>query len=466
MLTATHIVSLTLTLSVIILLGWISISRVKNSSDFMVGGHRANSWTVAGMLVGTLIGGVSTVGASQLGYLYGMSAFWFTLTLGIATFILGLLAGPLKRKSFNTISEVLSTAYGQRIITLASCFLIFGMIINVASNLLAARSLLLAITPFSPVWVTVTAGMIMMVYIIFGGIWSGSWIGLFKTFLIYALVLAAVGTVIVRKGGLDEVAVMVRAGGGLNIFVRGAGKELAAGISVLIGVLSTQTYLQAMFAGIDAQTSRKGAWLAAAMVLPVGLMGFFVGLFMRFQHPGIDSAQVLPLFILHYLPPWFGGIAFGGLLLSVIGGGAGLVLGISTVISNDIYLRLIRPQATERQKLWMNRGTIAAAIGAVVVFLLGGTNFLMSDLTYLSMGLRGATIFLPLLGALFLQRWVPIWAGYALLIVGAGTVILWFLFGSKAVDPVYPALAADLSLLTVALWTERRRRRRDGLENE
>lgn len=461
MLTVTHIISLTVTLSVIVLLGWISISRVKSSSDFMVGGHQANSWTVTGMLVGTLIGGVSTVGASQLGYLYGMSAFWFTLSLGIATFILGLLAGPLKQKPFNTISEVLGTAYGRNIITLASFFLVFGMIINVASNLLAARSLLIAITPFSPAIVTVAAGIIMMIYIIFGGIWSGSWIGLFKTFLIYSLIVVAVGTVVYLKGGFGEVAAMVRAGGGLNMFARGTGKELAGGISVLIGVLSTQTYLQAMFAGSDAQTSRKGAWVAAAMVLPVGLMGFFIGLYMRFQHPGIDSAQVLPLFILQYLPPWFGGIAFGGLLLSVIGGGAGLVLGISTVISNDIYLRLIRPKATERQKLWVNRGTIAVVVSAVVYYLLGGTNVLMSDLTYLSMGLRGATIFLPMLGALFLRRWVPIWAGYALLIVGAGTVVLWFLFGDKAIDPVYPALIADLALLMVALWTEQWRRKRE-----
>lgn len=462
MLTVTHIISLAMTLSFIVLLGWISISRVKNSSDFMVGGHQASSWTVAGMLVGTLIGGVSTIGASQLGYLYGMSAFWFTLSLGIATFILGLLAKALKRKPFNTISEVLETAYGRKIISLASFFLIFGMIINVASNLLAARSLLIAITPFSPAQVTVAAGIIMMIYIIFGGIWSGSWIGLFKTALIYSLIAMAVGTVIQLKGGFAEVAEMVRAGGGLNIFARGTGKELAGGISVFIGVLSTQTYLQAMFAGKDARTSRKGAWLAAAMILPVGLMGFFVGLYMRFQHPGMDSAQVLPVFILQYLPPWFGGIAFGGLLLSVIGGGAGLVLGISTVISNDIYLRLIRPRATEREKLWVNRGTIVVVVSLVVYYLLGGTSLLMSDLTYLSMGLRGATIFLPLLGALFLRKWVPVWAGYALITVGAGTVVLWFLLGDKAVDPVYPALAADLVLLMVALWTEQWRKRRSS----
>ena len=34
---------------------------------------------VAGIIMGTLVGGSATVGTAQLAYHYGMSAWWFTL---------------------------------------------------------------------------------------------------------------------------------------------------------------------------------------------------------------------------------------------------------------------------------------------------------------------------------------------------------------------------------------------------
>lgn len=464
MLSVGHIISLIITLSFIFILGWISASRVKNSSDFMVGGHRAGSFTVAGILTGTLIGGVATIGASQLGFLYGLSAFWFTIVLGIAVLILGTLAGPLKRAPYNTVSELLGTSYGKAMVSWSSLFVIFGMSINVGSNLLAARSLLKTITPFSAAEGTVFAGLLMVIYIVLGGIWSGSWIGLFKTFLIYTCIAVSIGFVFFAQGGVPGLVKIVQASGGLNFFGRGVEKEIAAAISVIVGVLSTQTYLQAIFSGKDVATSRRGAFLAGGLIIPVGLMGYFVGLFMRFHHPEIDSSQALPLFILNYLPPWVGGVMFGGLLLSVIGGGAGLALGISTVISNDLYLRLLNPRATEWQKLWVNRVTIVLIIGVAVFILLGGTNILMNDLTYLSMGLRGAAIFLPLLVALFFKDKFPNWVGYGLLFSGAGSVILWFIFGTRAIDPIYPALVANCIVLAIGKVTGRestKRNRRD-----
>ena len=51
---------------------------------------KANSVVVAGAIMGTLVGGSSTVGTAQLAYEYGMSAWWFTLGAGIACLILAL----------------------------------------------------------------------------------------------------------------------------------------------------------------------------------------------------------------------------------------------------------------------------------------------------------------------------------------------------------------------------------------
>ena len=45
---------------------------------------------VAGIIMGTLVGGSSTVGTAQLAYNYGMSAWWFTLGGGIGCLLVAL----------------------------------------------------------------------------------------------------------------------------------------------------------------------------------------------------------------------------------------------------------------------------------------------------------------------------------------------------------------------------------------
>ena len=55
------------------------------------GGQSQNSLpVVAGIIIGTLVGGSSTIGTAQLAYHYGLSAWWFTLGAGIACLILAL----------------------------------------------------------------------------------------------------------------------------------------------------------------------------------------------------------------------------------------------------------------------------------------------------------------------------------------------------------------------------------------
>ena len=52
------------------------------------GGGKIGFGVVAGLIMGTLVGGSSTVGTAQLAYNYGMSAWWFTLGGGIACLVL------------------------------------------------------------------------------------------------------------------------------------------------------------------------------------------------------------------------------------------------------------------------------------------------------------------------------------------------------------------------------------------
>ena len=78
-------------------------------------GNINGSPIVAGIIMGTLVGGSSTVGTAQLAFNYGMSAWWFTLGGGIACLMLALVyAKPWRRSGCMTLIGIISKEYGPR----------------------------------------------------------------------------------------------------------------------------------------------------------------------------------------------------------------------------------------------------------------------------------------------------------------------------------------------------------------
>ncbi|HXV20964.1 MAG TPA: sodium:solute symporter family protein, partial [Desulfuromonadales bacterium] len=75
--------------------------------------------------------------------------------------------------------------------------------------------------------------------------------------------------------------------------------------------------------------------------------------------------------------------------------------------------------------------------------------------SFLSMGLRGATLCLPLLAAVYLRGRSPARAGtLAIFLAPAGTVAAG-LAGWPPIPPLYPGLGLALLLLLAGLWLER-----------
>ena len=63
------------------------------------------------------------------------------------------------------------------------------------------------------------------------------------------------------------------------------------------------------------------------------------------------------------------------------------------------------------------------------------------------MGLRGATIFLPLLGAIFLRNRIHPLAGVVALWAGPSSAILWAIFGPRSINPLYIGLTVSAGTL-------------------
>ncbi|WP_313347043.1 sodium:solute symporter family protein [Sedimentibacter sp.] len=404
-LTASHIIGALVTLIIIMGIGVYSGKKVENASDFSTGGHRASSLLVAGTIIGTLVGGSSTVGTAQLAYNYGFSAWWFTLGAGLGCLTLGLVfVKPLKLSCCNTIQEMISSEYGQTSGIITTVLSSFGIILNIVAQILAANALLSSMFGLGSVESAFVSILLMSVYVIFGGVLSTGILGIIKLILIYFSVFLGAAIALKLGGGFSGFYNNLNHQQYFNIVSRGAGIDVGDGISVVLGVLSTQTYIQAIISGKNIKEAKKGALLSAAIIPPIGIGSIFVGMYMKINYPYIESSQAFPLFIINNIPPFISGLILATLLIALVGTGAGMALGFSTIIINDIYKKYISKNENIKNELIITRIVILLTLAVSAIFTLGNLKTAILTWGFMSMGLRATVLIIPMIGALFFKN--------------------------------------------------------------
>ena len=444
-----HWAGLAVALLITAFLGIMASRKVKNADDFALAGQASGMTMVAGTIIGTIIGGASTIGTAQLAFKLGLSAWWFTLGSGTALIILGLFyAKPLRSSGLATVPEFLVVNYGKGAGPLCSLTSSAGIFFSLVANILSAVPLIVALLGFSEMQAAGLIFILILVYVFFGGVWGTGIVGVFKTVLI--LLCLGVSTIVAWQGmgGATGMTAAFPSHPWFSLIGRGWLLDIGSGLSVVVGVLSTQTYIQVIYGARNVQSARKGAFLAAAITLPIGLPGVMIGLFMRAHHPEINPIDALPMFVLSYLPEWLGGLAIGALLLAAIGGAAGLILGMATMLTRDIAARLV-PFKSGFSELKTTRWIVFLITFSAIAVTMANLGSLVLDWNYLSMGLRGAGTFLPLSMAVFFPGWFK--GKWAMLSIAGGalTSLLWKVLLPQGGDPLYSGLAVSALFLLV-----------------
>lgn len=423
--------------------------KIKSAKDFNTGSGMGVPM-VAGALIGTLVGGASTIGTAQLAFTYGLSAWWFTLGGGIGLAIMAAwFVGPLRRSGLSTLPQILTKEYGKWVATTAALLMSIGTFISIVSQLLSGAALVTSVWPMPTAWAVALTAALMVVYVFFGGAWGAGMVGIVKTVLLYAVTLICGITAVSLAGGFSTFTRTLPAEQYFNLFARGIWKDGGAGASLVFGVLTTQAYFLPMVSAKDEKTAKSGALLGGFLTVFIGLAGILVGLYMRVSFPETPSASVLPTFALICLPDLVGGVILAALLVALVGTGAGLALGIGSVLCLDIYKPLLRPNASENEQLRVSRGLIFVVLAVAGLFASGEAGSMILNWSFLSMGLRGAVLFAPLCFALFAPGRVSAkWAAAAVVV---GPVLV--LVGSKIlpshIDPLFLGMAG--ALLTCAM---------------
>ena len=442
-----------LVVGLVLFVGFISGRKVKSSSDFLSGGGTANTFLVAGAIMGSLVGSQATMGTVQLSFHYGFSAWWFTLGCCLASLALAFLySRKLRHSGCITELSIITREYGSACGGVSSVLCSIGIFISVFSQVIACAGLLASLFPGTPTWVgAVISALLMAVYVIFGGTWGAGMGGLIKLMLLCGVSMMGLCFVLYCCNGpaglwrdLDALLngtslgmIQEQTGGMPNIVgteelksqflsltARGIAKDLSSGVSLLLGVLCTQSYAQAVLSGESDRAASNGAFISGLAAPFIGLCGVVIGMYMRSRYILVSEAEALkligadipnllvlestisamPVFALNHFPPVVSGIILGTLLITAVSGGAGLSFGMATIFTRDILQRFSHRWDDPKKELSAVRTCIGGILLASVAVTVSVPDSLINDFGFLSMGFRASVLFVPMTAALWLPK--------------------------------------------------------------
>lgn len=505
MLTTVHIIGILLTVGLLLAVSILSGRKVSDARSFTTGG-RSGSWMVCGAILGTLVGGQSTIGTAQLAFSFGISAWWFTIGAALGSLVLALVyARPLRESGCSTLLEIVSRQYGRRAETVGSLLFLIGIFISIMSQVLSASAMVSSLFPLSLTWAAIISAVLIMLFVLFGGIRSAGAGGIIKLVLLYVASLTAgalvwhlghgfscimssiqnlyADPVVASLNDITDAESIHRRYG--NFVARGPLKDIGGCLSLMLGVVTTQTYAQGIWSAASTPKARRGAIYCSLLIPIIGAACVLVGMYMRGHYvtaaelsalqaaghqlpDGVgvieSSLQAFPAFVLTHMPAWLGGIALGAMLVNILGCGSGLTLGAATILVRDVYANLrqlrasrqfgrrlpaLRP-VSDRSLLMQTRLSIIGLLALAVVVALSVKGAFINDLGFLSLGLRAVALLFPLSFALFLPGRIR--PRYVVPAMVAGTAaMLLAKFLALPADPIYYGLGLSAFVLSLSL---------------
>ncbi|MCA1933016.1 MAG: hypothetical protein LDL13_05510 [Calditerrivibrio sp.] len=231
---------------------------VTTSHEFTLSGRKLSGSEVAFIIIGTLVGGASTIGTSQLAYEYGAFSLIFTFSSAISCLILGLFFSKKLRESETvTVTEIIGNHFGNRTKKYLGFFALSGLILQTVAQFMAASSIIVSNLSISNTYAVLFTGVFIIFFIVLFGSKGASFLGKYKLYMLYLIGILSIINIFTTMGGITDI----------NSFKSyGTKRGIIDTFSTIIGVISTQTYLQAIFSARDVKSARNGAFISAALI--------------------------------------------------------------------------------------------------------------------------------------------------------------------------------------------------------
>ena len=380
------IVTLTLVIT------WWAARRTKSASEYYAAGRSVSGFQNGLALAGDYMSAASFLGIAGLvatkgydgmiyatGWLVGWPALMF------------LVAEPLRNLGKYTFADVVAFRLQQTPVRIAAAIGgILTVLVYTTAQMVGAGNLIRLMFGISFEVAVVAVGVVMLMYVLFGGMIATTWVQIIKAVLLLIGVTVLTGMVLAKfhfSPGELYGAVAAKYGqsalepGGL---VSNPLDAVSLGLALMFGVLGLPHILMRFYTVPDAKAARKSVLVAT------GFIGYFyiiipiVGFGAAALLPGLTEGGLGRELITSFdkggnmaaplLAEHLGGTAFLGFIAAVafatiLAVVAGLTLAGASSLSHDIFVSVIKKgKATEQEQVAVAR-TATIVFGAIAVLL-------------------------------------------------------------------------------------------------
>jgi solute:Na+ symporter, SSS family len=353
---------------------------MEKMKDFFSGGNQIPWWLSGVSFYMASFSAFAFIYYSSVGYMYGWVAitlFWVTVPATLIGVLL--FAKRWRRARITSPVEYLESRYSSTIRQLFAWHGIPVRIVDDSLKLIAISMFLSVGLGIKPTAGIFWAGAIMTAYTFMGGLWAVA-----VTDFVQFVVLAAAITIllplsIVRAGGISHM--LHNAPPNFFHWTSAEYDWRYVACAVLLYAISFSSLnwalIQRYFCVPRERDALKVGWLVVVLYIvgtPIMFLPAIAGRFFlpEIVGPDFDTKQVYPMVCAQVLPVGMLGLIIAAMFSSTMSALSSHYNVCANVLTIDVYQRLFRPKATQRELVFIGR-----AMTLVVGFLCMGIAFLL-----------------------------------------------------------------------------------------
>ncbi|MBI5273402.1 MAG: sodium/proline symporter [Chlamydiia bacterium] len=424
--------------AIVLLIAFLSYRKQNTDADFIIGSRSLNFWLTA--LSAHASDMSSWLFLAYPAEIFKQGVFYSWAAIGLTAFmflnwqfIAPRIRALTEQLGSLTLNSYFETRFGDtsgRIRVASACMAILFYTFYITSGLNALGILVESLFGLS-YFIGISLGLLVVViYVFMGGYRTVAWIDLFQGFFLLGIIVFIPLYLLIDLGGarpvLDAIALkglstqlfpdfslstswkilMITAGWGLGYF--------------------GQPHIITKFMGIKQVSDMgKAKWLGISWQFIALTAATWIGLIGVFMFPdGIQDSQELILYIVKdTFAPFFAGLVLCAILAATTNVMAAQILVVASSLTEDLYKRLFRKDASTAELLWVTRGGVVffALISFVIAYLKITTIY---QLVLYSWSGLGASFGPLLLLSLYMKN-INRYGAFAGILAGGLTAAIW-----------------------------------------
>ncbi len=424
--------------------------RTRSRKDYYVAGGKISGLQNGFAIAGDTMSAASFLGLVGLVYIVGFDVLYFITSLVVSWLVvLIVIAERLRNLGSYTFADAISYRLSRKPIRIlsATCALAI-MIPYLLAQLVAAGSLVESLFGFSYTQGVIIVGVLMMIYVAFGGMMATTWVQIVKAVLLLGggsvLALGVLYIFQFNPGQLLASAIESHPRGEALLHPGGLQMDFISTISLSLafigGTAAMPHVLMRFFTVPDAVQARQSAAIAVGLIAYFQIIVLIIGLGAivmlidnaDYSRGGTDIVGGSNMVAIH-LAQIVGGDVFMGFISAVafatiLAVVSGITLSAGATVSHDLFSNVIRKdKCSESEELLIARITVVllGVLGMYLAILFEGQN--VAILATLPLAIGASTNFPVLLLSMYwggLTTRGALMGGYAGLVLAVSLIIL------------------------------------------